>query len=499
MAYLGNDLQVAFPSYRLIDDISASFNGVLTTFALTIGGASPVPFPINPQQCLISVNGTIQKPDPTGTAGFTLTGTNIVFASAPTGGWAFFGVILAGADYVNIGANFPDGQVNAPSITFDQDTDTGFYRSGSGAVSFTSNGVGTATFGSASFIAPSFIPTSSTVPTNGVYLPAANSVAISTNSTERTRIDSSGRLLVGTSTSLSSYGINGLLNVASNGLLTRDASFSYFKNDIYGPILTLAKSRSDSIGTFTYPTSGDLLGTLAFSGAHTGNGRFDLGVRIDGYANQTWTSTALGSYLTFSTTADGASSPTERMRINANGNVLINTTTEGAGIGFNTKFVVETGGADTAVIKNSAGAGANCLYAWNAGTSGNNAFIGFGTEGSYTSRGSINYNRGGGVVAYNITSDYRAKTILGPLANTGSTIDALQVYNGVMNGATVERPMLVAHEAQEVASYCVTGEKDAVDADGNPIYQQMDHQVLVPLLIAEIQSLRQRVAALEAQ
>jgi hypothetical protein len=189
MAYLGNDLQVAFPSYRLIDDISASFNGVLTTFALTIGGASPVPFPINPQQCLISVNGTIQKPDPTGTAGFTLTGTNIVFASAPTGGWAFFGVILAGADYVNIGANFPDGQVNAPSITFDQDTDTGFYRSASGAISFASNGVGTATFGSASFIAPSFIPTSSTVPTNGVYLPAANSVAISTNGTQRLTVD----------------------------------------------------------------------------------------------------------------------------------------------------------------------------------------------------------------------------------------------------------------------------------------------------------------------
>ena len=152
---------------------------------------------------------------------------------------------------------------------------------------------------------------------------SGGSLAFGTNNIEKARLDSSGRLLVGTSTSLSSYGINGLLNVASNGLLTRDASFSYFKNDIYGPILTLAKSRSDSIGTFTYPTSGDLLGTLAFSGAHTGNGRFDLGVRIDGYANQTWTSTAQGSYLTFSTTADGASSPTERMRISSTGGVRL--------------------------------------------------------------------------------------------------------------------------------------------------------------------------------
>ena len=116
---------------------------------------------------------------------------------------------------------------------------------------------------------------------------------------------------------------------------------------------------------------------------------------------------------------------------------------------------------------------------------------------SHTERGAITYNRGSGVIAYNTTSDYRAKTLLGEIHNPGETIDALKVYRGVMNGATIERPMLVAHEAQEVAPYCVTGDKDAVDKDGNPIYQQMDHQVLVPLLIAEIQQLRARVAALE--
>mgnify|MGYP006277718267 FL=1 len=132
----------------------------------------------------------------------------------------------------------------------------------------------------------------------------------------------------------------------------------------------------------------------------------------------------------------------------------------------------------------------------NFGT-GNNVFTNF--YDSAAARGSITYNRGGGVVAYNTTSDYRAKTLLGSVENPGQTIDALKVYRGVMNGATVERPMMVAHEAQEVAPYCVTGEKDAVDDDGNPVYQQMDHQVLVPLLIAEIQQLRTRVAALEAK
>jgi len=45
----------------------------------------------------------------------------------------------------------------------------------------------------------------------------------------------------------------------------------------------------------------------------------------------------------------------------------------------------------------------------------------------------------------------------------------------------------------------VTGEKDAVDENGDPIYQSMDHQIFVPLLIAEIQSLRSRIATLEAR
>ena len=100
MAYIGNDLEVAFQSYLIIDDISSSFNGSVTSFALQVGGAAPVPLPINPQQCLISVAGVIQEPDPTGASGFNLSGGNIVFSSAPSGGASFFGVILAGADYV---------------------------------------------------------------------------------------------------------------------------------------------------------------------------------------------------------------------------------------------------------------------------------------------------------------------------------------------------------------------------------------------------------------
>jgi hypothetical protein len=135
----------------------------------------------------------------------------------------------------------------------------------------------------------------------------------------------------------------------------------------------------------------------------------------------------------------------------------------------------------------------NC---WNAATTGNNQFIQFITETAATARGSITYNRGAGLVAYNTTSDYRAKDIIGPVLDSGALIDSVPVYLGKMKGATQERPMFIAHETP---AYAHTGEKDAVDADGNPVFQQMDASALVPVLWAELQSLRARVAQLESK
>jgi len=145
MPYIGNDIR-ANEDYKIIDDISSGFNGSATSFALQVGGSAPVPFPKFEQQLLISVNGVIQEPDPSGSAGFSLSGTNIVFSSAPTNGHAFFGVIFAGADYVNAGGTFPDGSAAVPSITFTEDTDTGIFKSGNGLVSISSNGTKVATF-----------------------------------------------------------------------------------------------------------------------------------------------------------------------------------------------------------------------------------------------------------------------------------------------------------------------------------------------------------------
>jgi hypothetical protein len=57
----------------------------------------------------------------------------------------------------------------------------------------------------------------------------------------------------------------------------------------------------------------------------------------------------------------------------------------------------------------------------------------------------------------------------------------------------------IAHELAEVEPGCVTGEKDAVDAEGKPKYQGIDTSFLVATLAAAIQELKAIVDAQGAE
>ena len=73
---------------REIDDISSSFNGSTTQFGLAIGGSGVAP--VTAQQMLISVGGVFQNPN----QDFNVSGSNIIFTTAPASGLDFFGTIL---------------------------------------------------------------------------------------------------------------------------------------------------------------------------------------------------------------------------------------------------------------------------------------------------------------------------------------------------------------------------------------------------------------------
>jgi hypothetical protein len=183
-----------------------------------------------------------------------------------------------------------------------------------------------------------------------------------------------------------------------------------------------------------------------------------------------------------------ATNATERARIDTSGNFLVGTTTVLDVAMVTTVAPASRRGISAKTVTSAYGV----LQLWNADTTGNNAIADFYTDGSQTLRGNITYNRTAGLTAYNTTSDYRAKDIIGPVTDSGALIDSTPVYMGKMKGATQERPMFIAHETP---AYAHIGVKDAVDADGNPVYQQMDASALIPVMWAEIQSLRQRLSA----
>ena len=85
MAYIGNS-PANTGNYQIVDDISSSFDGSLTTFALTAGSVAITP--AKSGQLLVGVNGVLQEPDDSGTNGFKVSGSNIVFSSAPASGGA---------------------------------------------------------------------------------------------------------------------------------------------------------------------------------------------------------------------------------------------------------------------------------------------------------------------------------------------------------------------------------------------------------------------------
>jgi len=89
MAYIGNS-PANVGNYQIVDDISSSFNGSLTSFALTSGSIAITP--AKSGQLLVGVNGVLQEPDDTGTNGFKVSGSNVVFSSAPESGDTFWAI-----------------------------------------------------------------------------------------------------------------------------------------------------------------------------------------------------------------------------------------------------------------------------------------------------------------------------------------------------------------------------------------------------------------------
>jgi hypothetical protein len=158
---------------------------------------------------------------------------------------------------------------------------------------------------------------------------AASQHVITDGATERARIDSSGRLLVGTSTNTNNVRFNQKLAVVSIGSDNiGGASLTTYggASAAVPALLDLQRSRGTTDGSMTVVADGDNLGSINFRGAD--GTKFVNAAIIRAEVDGTPGADDMPGRLVFSTTADGAASPTERMRIQADGDILFNKTTD---------------------------------------------------------------------------------------------------------------------------------------------------------------------------
>jgi len=154
----------------------------------------------------------------------------------------------------------------------------------------------------------------------------AGAISFSTSDTERARISSGGRFLIGHSSAITAAGGQiPFSQVIGTTASTAGFSLNRFSADADGPTQFFVKSRNGTPGSNTIVQSGDTIGSIDFKMDDGTNYQTQVArimAKIDGTPGE---NDAPGR-LTFHTTADGAATVSERMRIDSSGNVGIGTT-----------------------------------------------------------------------------------------------------------------------------------------------------------------------------
>ena len=172
-----------------------------------------------------------------------------------------------------------------------------------------------------------------------------------------------------------------------------------------------------------------------------------------------------------------------RVVVDTSGNLLVGTTNPAAA------------GAGTVI--NYASGGGTYLDIGHPSAAGNGyGYVRFVWNGNII--GQISQN-GTTAVTYATSSDYRLKENIAPMTGALATVAQLKpvTYNWKTDGSNGEG--FIAHELAEVCPDAVSGEKDAVDAEGKPVYQGIDTSFLVATLTAAIQEQQAIIEDLKAR
>jgi hypothetical protein len=179
-------------------------------------------------------------------------------------------------------------------------------------------------------------------------------------------------------------------------------------------------------------------------------------------------------------TAGAALSFTQAMTLDSSGNLLVGkTAVNNSSTGV---YISGNGNADHGMI--------------NVARPPNTTMIQIVNSSGNTVVGQISQN--GTSTAYNTSSDYRLKNTIAPMTGALDKVALLKPCTYKWNADGSDGQGFIAHELAEVEPGCVSGEKDAVDAEGKPQYQGIDTSFLVATLAAAIQEQQAMLVSLKA-
>ena len=329
------------------------------------------------------------------------------------------------------------------------------------------------------------------------YNNSTNALSVNVNASERIRVDSSGRLLINHSSSIDTAGVQSQLQVTGDNAAKASIGIRRDQNVASGPLLVFGKSRSGGLGGNVAVQSGDTIGAILFNGAD-GTDVATSAARIKTEVDGTPGSNDMPGRLVFETTADGANSLTERMRIINSGAMLVSTTSATIN---SSNFGTRIGGAST-----TAGYIASSR---NVGTGGEVANF-FGQSGELRIKGDGDCENTNN--RYSGLSDIKLKENIVDANSQWDDIKSLQIrnynYKEETGYGTHTQLGLVAQEVETICPGLVTETND-VDDDLNEtgtVTKSVAYSVLymkavkaLQEAIAKIETLEAKVAALEAQ
>jgi hypothetical protein len=472
-------------------------------------------------------------------------------------------------------ATFSAGTVSAPAITTTGDTNTGIFFPAADTIAFTEGGtesmridssgnLGIGTTSPVSIAGYTIQTLNNQTSGSGTYYQQAGTsigrvlvtstemyvgsngafpLILTTNATERMRIDSSGNVGIGTSSpavrlqieqNQAAYTYCDLVNTTNGGgaifrqivrniANTGTTSVDYAKligsglainnNDTNAGNFTAfgvgssERMRIDSSGNVGIGTSspstpdGRVLHISNSQSARVHLTDSDLGESsTDGlYLSQIGADSYLynfeSGFMMFAT------NNTERMRITSGGLLLVGTTTDNfQANGF--RITSSTGQVGGITMTGGTGDGPQwqMINLTDAGTVPNGfRWLSFRIGSGASEIGKVE-KASSTSVAYTTSSDYRLKENIAPITGALSRVAALKPVKWKWKNQNDGGEGFIAHELAEICPLAVTGKKDAYEKDGvTPRYQGVDTSFLVATLAAAIQELKSELDAVKTE